>query len=141
MNAYGVEDGGTFKKFSHKKDITQDLYYNIYCGNVVEMIHIFCQQRNTYYWLLTYHTDFVGLINIRWWTIYVQTTWEDGDTFRTVNDNILMENAVFHSMCHGPKLLCGTSLEISLPWDRKPCLVRNIYLTWGILICPSIHST
>ena len=40
MKAYGVEDGGTFKKFSHKKDITQDLYYNVYCGDVAEMIHI-----------------------------------------------------------------------------------------------------
>ena len=27
-----------FKKFSHKKDITQDLYYNVICGDVVEMI-------------------------------------------------------------------------------------------------------
>ena len=41
MNAYGVEDGGTFKKFSHKMIITQDLYYNVYGGDGVEMIHIF----------------------------------------------------------------------------------------------------
>ena len=31
-------DDGTFKKFSHKKDITLELYYNVYCGDVVEMI-------------------------------------------------------------------------------------------------------
>ena len=31
-------DDGTFKKFSHKKDITRELYYNVYCGDVAEMI-------------------------------------------------------------------------------------------------------
>ena len=34
-----MEDGSTFKKFSHKMDITDDLYYNVYGGDVVEMIH------------------------------------------------------------------------------------------------------
>ena len=29
VKAYGVEDDGTFKKFSHKKDIARDLYYNV----------------------------------------------------------------------------------------------------------------
>ena len=40
VKVYGVEDGGTFKKFSQKKDITKDLYYNVYCGGVVGIIHI-----------------------------------------------------------------------------------------------------
>ena len=31
-------DDGTFKKFSQKKDITRELYYNVYCGDVAEMI-------------------------------------------------------------------------------------------------------
>ena len=26
-----------FKKFSHKKDITKDLFYNVFCGDVAEM--------------------------------------------------------------------------------------------------------
>ena len=26
------------EKFSHKKDITQELYYNVYCADVCEMI-------------------------------------------------------------------------------------------------------
>mgnify|MGYP007130468248 CR=1 FL=1 len=33
-----VEDDDTFMKFSYKKNITQDLYYNIYCGDMAEMI-------------------------------------------------------------------------------------------------------
>ena len=33
-----TEEDGSFKKFSHKKDITQDIYYNVICGDVVEMI-------------------------------------------------------------------------------------------------------
>ena len=37
MKAYDVEDDGTFKKFSHKKDITRDLYYNVFYGDVAEM--------------------------------------------------------------------------------------------------------
>ena len=41
MKSYGVEDGDTFKKFSHKKDIARDLYCNVYCGDVAKMIHIF----------------------------------------------------------------------------------------------------
>ena len=38
VKAYETEEDGTFKKFSHKKDITQDLYYNVICGDVIEMI-------------------------------------------------------------------------------------------------------
>ena len=38
IKAFETEDDGTFKKFSHKKDITQDLYYNVICGDVIEMI-------------------------------------------------------------------------------------------------------
>ena len=38
VRAFEVEDDGTFKKFSHKKDITRDLYYNVYCGDVADMI-------------------------------------------------------------------------------------------------------
>ena len=41
MKVYGVEDGDTFKKFSHQKDITRDLYCNVYYGDVGELIHIF----------------------------------------------------------------------------------------------------
>ena len=37
MKAYDVEDDGTLKKFSHKKDITKDLYYNVFCGDVADM--------------------------------------------------------------------------------------------------------
>ena len=33
-----MDDDGTFKKFSHKKDITRELYYNVYYGDVAEMI-------------------------------------------------------------------------------------------------------
>ena len=32
-----MKDDGTFKRFSHKKDITHDLYYNVYCGDVADM--------------------------------------------------------------------------------------------------------
>ena len=35
--AYDVEDEGTLKKFSHKKNITKDLYYNVFCGDVANM--------------------------------------------------------------------------------------------------------
>ena len=38
VKAYETEEDGSFKKFSHKKDITQDLYYNVICGDVIEMI-------------------------------------------------------------------------------------------------------
>ena len=38
MKAYDVEEDETFKKFSHKKDITRDLYYNVLYGDVAEMI-------------------------------------------------------------------------------------------------------
>ena len=38
IKAFEAEDDGTFKKISHKKDITQDLYYNVICGDVIEMI-------------------------------------------------------------------------------------------------------
>ena len=38
VRAFEVEDDGTFKKFSHKNDITRDLYYNVYCGDVADMI-------------------------------------------------------------------------------------------------------
>ena len=38
MKAFDVKDDGTFKKFSHKKDITQELYYNVYYDDVADMI-------------------------------------------------------------------------------------------------------
>ena len=39
MKAFDVDDDGIFKKFSHKKeDITWELFYNVYCGDVAEMI-------------------------------------------------------------------------------------------------------
>ena len=34
MKAFEDEDDGTLKKFSHKKDITKDLFYNVFCGDV-----------------------------------------------------------------------------------------------------------
>ena len=37
MKAYEDQDDGTLKKFSHKKDITKDLFYNVFCGDVAEM--------------------------------------------------------------------------------------------------------
>ena len=40
VKAHGAKDACTFKKFSHKKDIVWDLHYNVYCGDVVEMIDI-----------------------------------------------------------------------------------------------------
>ena len=40
VKAYGVEDDDTFKKFDHKKNFTRDLYNNVYCGDVTEIIHI-----------------------------------------------------------------------------------------------------
>ena len=40
VKAYGVEDDDTFKKFDHKKNFTRDLYNNVYCGDVAEIIHI-----------------------------------------------------------------------------------------------------
>ena len=38
MKAFDTFDDDTFKKFSHKKDITREIYYNVYCGDVAEMI-------------------------------------------------------------------------------------------------------
>ena len=38
VKAFNVDDDGTFKKFNHKKDITRELYYNVYCGDVAEML-------------------------------------------------------------------------------------------------------
>ena len=38
MKVFNVDNEGTFKKFSHKKDITRELYYSVYCSDVVEMI-------------------------------------------------------------------------------------------------------
>ena len=37
VRSYDVKDDGTFKKFSHKKDITCELYYNVSCGDVADM--------------------------------------------------------------------------------------------------------
>ena len=37
MKAYEDEDDGTLKKFSHKKDITKDLFYIFFCGDVAEL--------------------------------------------------------------------------------------------------------
>ena len=35
---YDVDDDDTFKKFGHKKDITRNLFYNVYCDDVADMI-------------------------------------------------------------------------------------------------------
>ena len=40
VKAFDTIDDVTFKKFSHKKDITWELYYNVYCGDVAEMIQM-----------------------------------------------------------------------------------------------------
>ena len=37
MKVCDVKDDGTPKKFNHKKDNTKDLYYNVFCGDVVDM--------------------------------------------------------------------------------------------------------
>ena len=47
MKAFDTDDDGTFKKFSHKKDITPELYYNVYCGDVVEMIQMLLKKEYT----------------------------------------------------------------------------------------------
>ena len=47
MKAYGVEHYGSFKKFSHKNYISWDLYYNVYCGDVLDMIHILAMKEYT----------------------------------------------------------------------------------------------
>ena len=39
MKAFDTDDDGTFKKFSHKKHITCELY-NVYCSDVAEMIQM-----------------------------------------------------------------------------------------------------
>ena len=38
MKSFDVDNDETFKKFSHKKDINLELYYNVYCDDVAEMI-------------------------------------------------------------------------------------------------------
>ena len=40
VKAFDTDDDGTFKKFSHKNDITPELYYNVYCSDVAEMIQM-----------------------------------------------------------------------------------------------------
>ena len=40
-------DNGIFKKFSHKNDITRELYYNVYCGNVAEIIQMLPKKEYT----------------------------------------------------------------------------------------------
>ena len=47
VRAFEVEDDDTFKKFSHKKDITRDLYYNVYCGDVDDMIQMLPKKEYT----------------------------------------------------------------------------------------------
>ena len=37
MKGYEDEDDGTLKKFSHKKDITKDLFYNVFCEDMAEL--------------------------------------------------------------------------------------------------------
>ena len=37
MKVYDVEDDDTLKKFSHKKDITKHLVYNVFCGDLAKM--------------------------------------------------------------------------------------------------------
>ena len=44
MKAFDTNDDGTFKKFSHKKDITRELYYNVYCGDVAEMVQMLSKE-------------------------------------------------------------------------------------------------
>ena len=58
---YDVEDDGTFKKFRHKKDITRDLYYNVFCGDVADMVQKVPKRKSIRSWLQTYHMDFVWL--------------------------------------------------------------------------------
>ena len=56
-----MEEDGSFKKFSHKKDITKDLYYNVICGDVVEMIQKVPMKKYMHYWLQIFLMDFEWL--------------------------------------------------------------------------------
>ena len=47
MKVFDQDDDGTFKKFNHKKDITRELYYNVYCGDVAEMIQMLSKKEYT----------------------------------------------------------------------------------------------
>ena len=38
IKVYDTNDDGILKKFSYKKDITRDQYYNIYYGDVAKMV-------------------------------------------------------------------------------------------------------
>ena len=38
--AFDTGDDGTFKNFSNKKDITRELYYNVYCSDVAEIFQM-----------------------------------------------------------------------------------------------------
>ena len=40
IKAFETEDDGKFKKFSHKMNITEDLYYNIICGDVTSFARL-----------------------------------------------------------------------------------------------------
>ena len=44
MMAFDTDDDDTFKKFSHKKDTTHKLYYNVYCGDGAEMIQMLSKE-------------------------------------------------------------------------------------------------
>ena len=47
IKAYESKEDGSFKKFSHKKDITRDFFYNVFCGDVVEMNRILPKKEYT----------------------------------------------------------------------------------------------
>ena len=44
VKAFDTDYDDTFKKFSHKKDITRELYYNVYCSDVAEMIQMLVKE-------------------------------------------------------------------------------------------------
>ena len=48
MKTFDTDDDDTFKKFSHRKDISRELYYNVYCGDVMEMIQMVPKKEYTF---------------------------------------------------------------------------------------------
>ena len=47
VKAFNTDDDRTFKKFNHKKDITRELFYNVYCGDVAEIIQMLSKKEYT----------------------------------------------------------------------------------------------
>ena len=106
MKAFDQDDDGTFKKFSHKKDITRELYYNLCCDDVAEMMKLlpkeytllivdipygFCMVGSSYNdeqfrfkQLVKMVKDFVELTTTSLWRIAVFNSMDQGYSFSFV---------------------------------------------------------